>query len=145
MADYVNPSTCEVVTSHPGKDSPWIQCTREQSTAWLLIAQRYRKWVTDQIEEMTAGEKDAVDAAALVASRDSAVAQVDQTEDVLRALLLTLLDEFNAHATKTNAILDAVDAATSLADMKTRVGTINDHPQRTVAQLRTAIRNKLGS
>ena len=51
-----------------------------------------------------------------------------------RAVLLALVDELNLHALKVNAILDAVDAATSLADLKSRIALIADYPARTIAQ-----------
>ncbi len=62
---------------------------------------------------------------------------------LVRALGLTILDELNNHALKLNEILDAADAATSLADFKTRMAAITDYPQRTPAQLRNAVRSKL--
>lgn len=64
---------------------------------------------------------------------------------LIRAVVLLVLDEFNSHALKINAILDAVDAATSLADLKTRVAAIVDYPPRTAAQLKTAIQNKINA
>ena len=95
--------------------------------------------------EMTAGEKTAVDLAALTAQRDAAVAQLQHTEDVLRAFMLMVLDELNLHATKMNAILDAIDGSTNYATLKSRVAAVADYPQRTESQLRTTIRDKLGS
>ena len=64
---------------------------------------------------------------------------------LLRAALLTIVDEFNNHADKTNAILDAIDGASSLATLKSSIGAISNLPQRTGAQLRTAAENKLTS
>jgi hypothetical protein len=63
--------------------------------------------------------------------------------DVLRAVLLVIIDELNLHALKINSILDAVDAATSLADLKTRIGAITDYPQRTAAQAKQAVKDKI--
>jgi hypothetical protein len=98
------------------------------------------------IVEMTQAEKDAVDAANLVLRRDAGVAsQLDAVESIMRATVLVLLDEFNAHAAKINAMLTAVDNAANLADLKTAYGAIADYPARTVAQIRAAIRNKLGT
>jgi hypothetical protein len=62
---------------------------------------------------------------------------------VLRATAAVLLDELNSHADKINAILSAVDAATSLADLKTKMAAIQDYPQRTLAQAKTSITNKI--
>lgn len=99
-------------------------------------------------------------AQAIVASYDAAADAAQQlTEEraaanasltandgaLVRATILTILDEFNLHALKINAILDAVDAATSLTDLKTRVGNIVDYPQRTANQLRTSITNKINA
>lgn len=145
MADFVNPVSLDLVASVNDMPAPWVVCTRSNLELWQAIPRLYRKWVVDQVMEMDAGEKASADAAALTAQRDSAAAQFNQTEDVLRAFMLLVVDELNAHAAKTNSILDAIDAATSLADLKTRVGVIANLPARTAQQLRNAIRGKLGS
>lgn len=80
----------------------------------------------------------------LVAARNAVRNNIDK-DKVLRAILLIVLDEFNAHANKLNAILTAVDDATSLADLKTRVAAIPDYPQRTQAQLINAIKAQIDS
>ena len=64
---------------------------------------------------------------------------------VLRAILEICLAEFNNHADKINAILNASDAATSLADFKTRMAAIADYPARTEAQLIAAIKAAIDS
>jgi len=56
-----------------------------------------------------------------------------------RAVMVEFVKEFNRHADKINSILDAIDNATSLGDLKTRVGAINDYPERSSAQLRTLV------
>jgi hypothetical protein len=90
-------------------------------------------------------ERAAIDAAELAAQRESVTAQLDDAEDVLRAFMLATLDEMNAHAAKINQILTAIDGASTLANLKTAVAAIADYPTRTTAQLRTIVRNKLGS
>lgn len=145
MSDFVNPSTLDLIASVNDMPSPWVVCTRADLTTWQAIARQYRKWVTDHVEEMTAGEKTGVDAAALTAQRDAIAAQLDAAEDVLRAFMLTVLDELNNHADKINAMLTAVDNATSLADLKTRYAAIADYPTRTAQQLKTTVRGKLGT
>lgn len=62
---------------------------------------------------------------------------------VLRAVILLMLDEFNMHTAKTNAILTAIDNAASLAALKTAVAAITDLPTRTAQQLKTAIQAKI--
>ncbi len=94
---------------------------------------------------MDQAQRDAVDAAILNASRDNTAAVLAEPELYPRGYALVALDELNAHALKVNSILDAVDAATTLADLKTRVAAISDYPQRTIQQMQTAVRNKLGT
>lgn len=82
-------------------------------------------------------------AAARAALADDAELSQRESALLMRAVLLAALDEFNLHALKINAILDAVDAATTLANLKSAVALIADYPQRTRQQLVTAIRNKI--
>lgn len=111
------------------------------------VNQRYWKWdaVAERPVPMTQAERDAVDLARLTTQRDAAVSQLAQAENVMRALMLMVLDELNAHAAKVNAIMTAVDGAGTYAAMRTAIGLIADLPTRTEMQLRTAIRNKLGA
>jgi hypothetical protein len=62
---------------------------------------------------------------------------------LVRALALMVLDEFNLHSTRLQQMLSAIADATSLADLKTRMGQINAIPQRTPAQVVAAIKAKL--
>lgn len=150
MADVLNTSTCEMRASvneaqAPYTAPPWIIITRAQFDLWSTIPQQYREWTGTAVEEMTGPEKVAVDLAALEASRDSIVQQLDQQEDILRAFAGLLVDELNAHTERTNALLAAIDGAASLAALKTAVAGISDLPTRTLQQLRTAIRSKIGT
>lgn len=106
---------------------------------------RYWKIVGDIVSLMSQAERDAVDAALLTAARDALAATLTSTEDLLRAFMLLVLDEFNAHTAKTNSLLTAIDNAGTLAALKTTVAGITDLPARTESDLRAAIRNKLGS
>jgi hypothetical protein len=149
MADVLNTSTLEMRASvneglPPYDSAPWMVITRAQYDLWNIIPPRYRKWVVDHVEEMTQPEKDAIDAAALEAMRDGVVQQLDQVEDILRAFMLMVMNEFNRHTERTNAILTAIDNATTLATLKSAVAQINDLPTRKAAELRAAIRLSLG-
>lgn len=146
MADVLNRTTREFLRSvhepnYPVED--WIinpdleAVTGFDSKYWIVTG--------DAVTLMGQSARDAVDAAELEAMRDAKAQQFVNAEDVLRAFMLIVIDEFNAHANKVNSMLSAMDAATSLADMKARIGLIADYPQRTEEQLRTAIRNRLGS
>lgn len=146
MADAVNRTTKVYVQSINTPDYPigeWI--INPDLSGVVGVPNRYWVITGDVITEMSQGEKDALDAAALEAARDSIAAEVDQLEGIMRAALQTILVEFNNHADHINAILDAADTANNLGDFKTSIGAIADYPQRTIAQLRTSIRNKLGS
>lgn len=107
--------------------------------------------------EMSAGEKAAVDAALLAADRDGRIARYDNLEDDLRQLLRALVDEFNAHSDRLdehgaryNALRAQILTATSLANLQTRVSNSTqdmstDMPTRTLANVKTVIRNGYGS
>jgi len=86
------------------------------SKYWIVAAAP-----STSITLMDAPARAAVDAAELEAARNAAVAKIDQVESEIRALALVLLDEVNT-----------LRAQHSLA-------------ARTTAQLRAAIRAKLGS
>ena len=62
---------------------------------------------------------------------------------LFRATVGIILDEFNLHAAKINAILTAIDNASTLAQVKTNIAAIADYPARTQAQLITAVENKI--
>lgn len=64
---------------------------------------------------------------------------------LMRALMLILLDEFNLHAIKINAILTAIDSGGTVAQIKTNILAITDFPQRTKANLITALTNKINA
>ena len=107
------------------------------------FANKYWTITGDLVTLMSQVERDAVDAADLIVRRDAQADEIDALESFMRAFALILIDELNAHTDKTNSILDAIDGASNLSNLKTTVGAINDLPTRTPAQLKTALRNKL--
>lgn len=95
------------------------------------------------LDAVTQGQ---IDSSTLTKAYTRAKALLTSDDDISRkdkAVLLTILDELNLHATKINDILTAIDGAATLAAMKTAIAAINDYPQRTAAQLRTAANNKI--
>lgn len=146
MASVLNRTTKEY---HPSVNTPdypvgsWIHNPDVSAVAGFSTA--YWKITGDTVSLMSVAERNAVDAAAIAASRDALAAQMDAIEDYNRAFALTCLDEFNAHATKINAILTAIDSGGTVAQIKTNILTVADYPQRTIAQLKTSLRNKLGT
>lgn len=146
MANVLNRVTREFLHSVHEPDYP-VQDWIHNPDLAAVAGSPAKYWVItgDTVSLMDQAARGAVDAAELEARRDEEAAQLVNLEGVLRAFMLIVVDEFNAHANKTNSILSAMDASTSLADMKTRIGQIADYPIRTAEQLRTAIRNRMGS
>lgn len=63
----------------------------------------------------------------------------------IRAVMLVLIDENNLTREWIQNFKSAVSASASLADLKTRVAALPDMPDRTVAQAKTAVQNKINS
>ena len=104
-----------------------------------------RYWVItgDIVSLMSQAERDVVDAAALVARRDALADEISKLESYSRAFALIMLDEFNSISLKINEILDAIDAGSNANQIKSNIAAVADRPQRTAAQLRAALRNRL--
>jgi len=145
MANVLNRTTREFIQSANTPDYPVVDWIHNPDLSAVAGFDR-RYWIVtgDAVSLMDAGARAALDAATLEAARDDLANQIDQTEDILRAVVLMVLDELNAHSAKINALLTAIDNASSLANLKTAVAAISDLPTRTAAQVKTAIRNKLG-
>lgn len=113
---------------------------------------KYWKHVAGAVQLMTQGERDAVDAAlaaaALTVARTGAKDQIVGTIPLpilLRALADILKDEINIVRGWTVSSKAEVAASSSLADLKTRVATLSTLNDRTLAQLKTAIQNRIDS
>lgn len=146
MASVLHRVTREFRQSANTPDFPaidWI--INPDLSAVAGFASRYWKVNGDTVSLMTLAERNAVDAALVAAARDAVADELTNNENIQRAFMLLVLDEFNAHSAKVNALLTAIDNSGSLAALKTAVAAIADLPTRTESDLRTAIRNKLGS
>ncbi len=113
---------------------------------------RYWKHVAGAVVEMTPGEKAAHDAAEAQKQttnlREAALAVLDELGKVgrlIRALALVTMDENNRNRLWLQDFKDHVAAATSLADLKSRVASLPNMPQRTALQLLQAIRDKINA
>lgn len=69
----------------------------------------------------------------------------DSQAVLMRAILLVLLDENNVTRGWIADFKTAVAASTSLADLKTRVAALPAMPDRTAAQFKTAVQNKINA
>jgi hypothetical protein len=84
--------------------------------------------------------------AVAAANLDRGAAQAGAASDrVVYALAMMVLDEFNTHSTFEAAMLSAIAASASLADLKTRMAAVNAIPARTPAQLVSAIKAKISA
>ncbi|SHL43168.1 hypothetical protein SAMN05216428_102387 [Nitrosospira sp. Nsp11] len=108
-----------------------------ESKYWIITG--------DTVTLMDQAARNAVDLAELETQRDAIASMFTNPEDVLRAFMRVVLNEFNAHADFQNQILNGIRTATSLADLKAKATAKQDYPDRTVDDLITAIRNNLGS
>lgn len=99
----------------------------------LTITRQWNAWTQPQID------------AYVMAQHDGTATDFDNADGITRALALAILDQFNSQAATITAILNAIDGAATLAALKTAVLAIADQPQRTPAQLRNAVRAKLGA
>jgi len=146
MAAVLNRTTKQYLPSANTPDYPvedWI--INPDMSAVIGVDSRYWRITGDVVSLMSEQDRNALDAAAVQSARDAAVAQLQQAEDVLRAFMLILLDDRNLLAARQSSLLDAIDGAASLAALKTAAAAIANPPQYTEEQLRTAIRNRMGT
>lgn len=123
MASALHRTTKQYLPSVNTPDFPTIDwIINPDLSAITGFASRYWTITGDVVTLMNQAARDAVDLALLTSGRDNiTAAQVDNVESILRAFVLVTLDEVNI-----------LRAAAGLG-------------ARTTLQLRTAIRNKLGS
>lgn len=116
------------------------------------LNQKYIKVTADNtsVEDMTQGEKDAINAAEaaalLAALRSGAKNLFDSTASdgkILKAVVILLIDELNDLRTWTRDFKTQTAAATSFSNLQTRVATLATLSNRNSDQARTAIRTKI--
>jgi len=112
------------------------------------LPDRYLKNQNGSILEMTASEKTQSDNRLLLSVRDQAKAVFMSSEhdgNVLRAIVLVLIDEINTLRSRDRDRAVDVENATSLADLKSRWASRNALDDRTTSQAKTAVKNKINS
>ena len=116
----------------------------EEPDLSAVAGQPVKYWVItgDTVSLVNQATRDAIDAAELVALRDSLADEIDAVETYTRAFALVILDEFNATASKINEILGAIDASNNVAQIKSNIAAITNRPTRTAAQLKDDVRNR---
>lgn len=129
------------VLGQPASNAEWINAPN--LFAVLGWPKRYWNVVGDAVSLYSGAERNAIDASLLAQERDRLADQIDRTGDVVRALVLAFIDEFNRHSLVEAEMFDAVEAATSLADLKARFAAITQISDRDAAQLKQVLRSKL--
>lgn len=148
MASVINVNTLQFLRSVNSPDYPAPDWVRNPDMSQVDgVDRKYWKWDanTSRPIPMDAGEQIAYDLQQLEDSRDAVVAQLDRQEDVLRAIVSALISELNGHADAFNDLKAAVANATNLGNFQSGVAAIPSRPTRTMAQLRTVVRNALGN
>lgn len=146
MADVLNRTTNQYRRSVNTPDFPvsdWIH--NPDLSAVMGFDSRYWVITGDTVSLMDQAARDAVDAAELSTQRDSVAGRMDRAESFERAFALLMLDELNRQADRFNELLNAIDTATNLGNLRSTVQGINDLPVRTAVQLRTALRNRMNT
>ena len=112
----------------------------------------YWKQAGGALEEMTQGEKDALDAeiaaAAIAAMRSGGITSLSDATPggvLLRAFADITKDEINNLRQWIVLFKAQVALASNLANLQTRVATLPDMPDRTLVQLRNSIENRIDS
>ncbi|GAI81870.1 unnamed protein product [marine sediment metagenome] len=135
MADVLNRITRQFLRSVNTPDySPAEWIWNPDMSPVEGVSAKYWIITGDVVSEMDAGEKAAVDLAALEASRDSIIAEIDQLEGVLRQVVKMMVGEINILRQQFNATTAEVPQLTTT--------TFGD---RTLAQVKTQLRNSLGT
>jgi hypothetical protein len=152
-----NSTPNKVLSVHPSASSPDSAgrsdfLVNPDLSGVLGSPQKYWKHVAGVLEVMTAGEQAAVDAAIAQATVDTMrtggknlldAAEADGV--LLRAFADIIKDEINILRQWTVSFKAEVAAATNLANLQSRVATLSTLNDRTLSQLRTAIKNKIDS
>ena len=128
---HVPSKTANIATSH------WVD---DGSSATEVVDAV--KSEADLAAEATAA---AAAQAASAAAFNAFQAELDNAQLITKGLALTILDELNRTTNRIRDFDAAVKAATSLADLKTRVAGLLPIPERTVAQLKAAVKAKVES
>lgn len=146
MPNWVHRTSKQFLKSIASADLPETQANYIEEpdlSAVVGFASTYWDISGDVISLMDQTARDAVDAVRLIATRDALANQIDRNETYARGFALLVLDEFNDVSLKINEILDAIDAGATATEIKVNISAIANRPQRTPAQLKSSLRNKL--
>lgn len=134
-----------VIEEIPADDGYRItsQGVEELSGETCRITRLTQANIADEAAANAAAEAAAAAAeAAAIADRKEFESQLDNGQVIVRALALALLDEINLLREWTVAFKTETAAATSLANLQTRVKALSSLDKRTVERLKTAVHDK---
>ncbi len=103
------------------------------------------KKATDWTAPQIAAAQTVLDTTTPATPQTRAQTVIDNMDIPTKAILLTLLDELNNLRDWITAFKAATAAATSLANLQTRVAALPNTPDRTVPQAIQAVREKAGT
>jgi len=78
MADFVNPTTLDIVLSQHAMAAPWTTIDRPSALAAQAIPRVYRKWTGSSVAQMNAAERGAADAVVQSANDDEEMTRFDR-------------------------------------------------------------------
>jgi len=144
MSNVVNRTTKQFIRSVNTPDYPVIDWIINPDMG-AVVGFNNKYWIVtgDIVSLMDQAARDVVDAAELSDRRDETANRLDSSQDVMVEFFKLIIIELNRKTDKTNSILLAAENATSLADFQTRMNLITDEPNRTMAQLKIALRSAL--
>ena len=151
-----NPMLCDMVSRgwliHVPSGTPHIEESHweKQGDACVQVVDAVYSQEELAAQAAQAAEDEAerqADAAAAAAAQAASLlaleSELDNAERITKGLALTILDELNRVATRIRAFDAAVAAATSLANLQTRVAALSAIPDRTAAQLKAAVKTQV--
>ena len=127
----------------PVSNAEWIHAP--DVSAVTGFASKYWIVTGDVVTLMSQAQRDAVDAAELSARFDSLAAELQDTQLRDRAIILALLDVANFLSNQVESIKTAATTTGNHGAFSTAVSGIATAPQRSIGELITLIRQKLGT
>lgn len=136
MPDYLHRTTKQYLQSISPNDLPELEANyiyMPDLSAVEGVPNKYWKITGDVVSEMSQAEKDVVDAQEEQDRYDEIIARLDDTEDILRAMVTLMIDEINILRQQFN---------TSTAEVPQL--TTTTFADRTFEQFKSQMRNLLG-
>jgi len=148
MPAWLHRTTKQLLASVAAADLPEAQANYIEEPDLIAVTGFPSKyWIItgDVVTLMSPAERAVVDQAELDAIRDSLVSELNDLELRDRAIILSLLDIVNFLSQQLTDIKSAATSSANYRAFSTAISGINASPQRTISEILTLIRTKLGS